>query len=80
MTNIPKTAAYATMIAIIYSILSNRNLDSMNLGCFKTPTLYRSKWWTRQGSNLRPSACKAASLPTEILAHKIFTIPNSNPF
>ena len=27
------------------------------------------RWWTRQDSNLPPSACKADALPTELLAH-----------
>ena len=30
-------------------------------------------WWVLQGSNLRPAACKAAALPTELN-----TLPDSN--
>jgi hypothetical protein len=28
-------------------------------------------WWTRQGSNLRPPACKAGALPAELRAHSL---------
>ena len=43
--------------------------------CFplnKKPTLSSGyilfKWWTRQGSNLRPPACHAGALPAELRA------------
>ena len=28
-------------------------------------------WWRIQGSNLRPPACKAGALPTELIPHKL---------
>src|SRR5271170_5203419 len=31
--------------------------------------LENKTWWTIQGSNLRPPACKAGALPTELIAH-----------
>ena len=31
------------------------------------------KWWTRQGSNLRPPACHAGALPAELRARKTGT-------
>lgn len=32
-------------------------------------------WWSRQGSNLRPAACKAAVLSTELLPRRVGTHP-----
>ena len=34
---------------------------------------YRSliRWWVLQGSNLRPTACKAVALPTELNTRKV---------
>ena len=38
-------------------------------GRYSNQLNYRSKapyWWVLQGSNLRPTACKAVALPTEL--------------
>ena len=30
---------------------------------------FKRSWWVLQGSNLRPTACKAVALPTELNTH-----------
>ena len=40
--------------------------------CVKPTTLRPHLWWAGQGSNLRPPACKADVLPTELPAQLDF--------
>ena len=48
----------------------NRTSVSWSQTTNSTIKLHRVKnWWRRQGSNLRPIACKATALPTELHPH-----------
>ena len=44
----------------------DNNKDSMR----KMSPRALGEWWAEQGSNLRPVACKATALPTELSARK----------
>ena len=43
------------------------NYNPMKISAPLTGTVM---WWAEQGSNLRPVACKATALPTELSARK----------
>ena len=46
--------------------VTGRYSNQLNYRSFFAPAPLEECWWVLQGSNLRPTACKAVALPTEL--------------